>query len=258
MVRIGEREISAMAAWVGMEERDFIEAYTELRPGRDGLALKNRANGECVFLEGRDCRVQGAKPEQCKGFPNAWNFPGWRAVCEAVPRLVGAGGSGRREGERGFTLLELCMALMVALLMLAIAVPSVSGVLAERRLRDRMVEFEAVVRTAAQRARESGAEVRLQWLKGGLGFQSDQVAGPSGGRIGAEEKPVLVFEFEKDERFELKRVAARDKSPAPEWSFWPAGLREPVEVAYSGNKGWWVLRFGAVSPDPDLVLMRTP
>jgi hypothetical protein len=25
------------------------------------------------------------KPEQCSGFPNKWNFPGWRQVCEAIP-----------------------------------------------------------------------------------------------------------------------------------------------------------------------------
>jgi hypothetical protein len=25
------------------------------------------------------------KPEQCAGFPNKWNFTGWRQVCEAIP-----------------------------------------------------------------------------------------------------------------------------------------------------------------------------
>jgi hypothetical protein len=24
------------------------------------------------------------KPQQCKDFPNGWNFPGWREVCEAI------------------------------------------------------------------------------------------------------------------------------------------------------------------------------
>ncbi len=55
-----------------------------LRPNRDGLALTDKPNGECIFLEGRDCRVQPVKPGQCRGFPNTWNFPGWREVCEAV------------------------------------------------------------------------------------------------------------------------------------------------------------------------------
>jgi hypothetical protein len=34
--------------------------------------------------------VQPAKPVQCAGFPNTWNFPGWREVCEAVPSLLPA------------------------------------------------------------------------------------------------------------------------------------------------------------------------
>jgi Fe-S-cluster containining protein len=86
-VPVDETEIRAMARLLGMGEAEFIEAYTRLRLRRDGLALIEKPNGECVFLEGRDCRVQEAKPLQCRGFPNRWNFPGWRGVCEAVPRL---------------------------------------------------------------------------------------------------------------------------------------------------------------------------
>ncbi len=78
----------AIAAHLGLSEHDFIQRYTRLRPRRDGLALIDKPNGECVFLEGRDCAVQAVKPRQCRGFPNAWNFPGWREVCEAVPVLV--------------------------------------------------------------------------------------------------------------------------------------------------------------------------
>ena len=37
------------------------------------------------FLDGIDCRVNDVKPDQCSGFPNTWNFPGWQDVCEAIP-----------------------------------------------------------------------------------------------------------------------------------------------------------------------------
>ena len=84
---MGEAELAAMAALLGMEEWAFIQKFTRLRPQRDGLALLDKENGECIFLEGRDCVVQDAKPIQCKGFPNTWNFPGWRSSCEAVPVL---------------------------------------------------------------------------------------------------------------------------------------------------------------------------
>ena len=86
-VKLSEGEISSIAAYLGMAEFEFIQCYTRLRPQRDGLALIDKPNGECIFLEGRDCVVQAVKPVQCGGFPNTWNFPGWRESCEAVPRL---------------------------------------------------------------------------------------------------------------------------------------------------------------------------
>ena len=33
--------------------------------------------------------MQPVKPQQCRDFPNLWNFPGFEKVCHAVPRLVG-------------------------------------------------------------------------------------------------------------------------------------------------------------------------
>ncbi len=84
-VKVSETETARIAAFLEMPESDFIQRFTRLRPNRDGLALIDKHNGECFFLEGRDCRLQPVKPAQCSGFPNQWNFPGWREVCEAVP-----------------------------------------------------------------------------------------------------------------------------------------------------------------------------
>lgn len=87
-VKVGRREISALATFLGVTEYDFIQRYTRLRQHRDGLALIEKPNNECIFLEGRDCSVQPVKPQQCADFPNKWNFPGWREVCGAIPASV--------------------------------------------------------------------------------------------------------------------------------------------------------------------------
>jgi len=84
-VRIAEHEIPRIAACLGVSETEFIERYTRLTPQRTGLALIDKPDGECFFLQGIDCVLQSAKPEQCVGFPNTWNFPGWREMCKAVP-----------------------------------------------------------------------------------------------------------------------------------------------------------------------------
>jgi Fe-S-cluster containining protein len=82
---LDDADIAAISAFLGIGEYDFIQCYTRLRPRRDGLALIDKLNGECVFLDGIDCAIQAVKPRQCKGFPNEWNFPGWEKTCEAVP-----------------------------------------------------------------------------------------------------------------------------------------------------------------------------
>ncbi len=82
---MSEPEIRRIAGFLSISEEEFIQRYTRLRPDRRGLALIDKGDGECFFLEGRDCRLQAVKPVQCQGFPNRWNFPGWRDVCEAIP-----------------------------------------------------------------------------------------------------------------------------------------------------------------------------
>jgi len=89
-VRLNDADITAIAGFLGIGELEFIADYTRLRPKRDGLALIEKPNGECVFLEGvNHCVIQSVKPHQCAGFPNAWNFPGWREVCEAKEVVIG-------------------------------------------------------------------------------------------------------------------------------------------------------------------------
>jgi Fe-S-cluster containining protein len=84
-VRIEEDEIAPIAAFLGLSEAEFIRQYTRLRSNRRGLSLVEKQNHECVMLDGNACRIHPVKPAQCAGFPNKWNFPGWRGVCEAVP-----------------------------------------------------------------------------------------------------------------------------------------------------------------------------
>lgn len=84
-VRITEAEFDPIARFLGLSVESFIERYTRLNANRTGLSIIDKANGECVFLHGKNiCLIQPVKPIQCGGFPNDWNFPGWRDLCEAI------------------------------------------------------------------------------------------------------------------------------------------------------------------------------
>jgi hypothetical protein len=89
-VRLLEEEITRLAEFLGMSEHEFIQRHTRLRADRRGLSLLEKSNGECEFLDGNDCRVQPVKPQQCRDFPNLWNFPGWREICRAISHEVSA------------------------------------------------------------------------------------------------------------------------------------------------------------------------
>ncbi len=88
-VRLSEAEISRLAVFKGLTESDFIQQFTRLTRDRRGLALMDQPNGDCIFLDGVDCAVQPVKPQQCRDFPNHWNFPGFEQFCQAIPQPVG-------------------------------------------------------------------------------------------------------------------------------------------------------------------------
>ena len=95
-VRLTKEEISRLAAFKGLSEAEFIQQFTRLRWVRGGLTLQEKPDGGCVFLEGDDCSVQSVKPQQCRDFPNLWNFPGFEKTCQAFPREVTAAEYQRR------------------------------------------------------------------------------------------------------------------------------------------------------------------
>lgn len=79
-------DVARLAMHLGLAEAEFIQRFTRLTGDRRGLALQDKPNGECSLLDGDDCRVHPVKPQQCRDFPNLWNFPGFEALCRAVPR----------------------------------------------------------------------------------------------------------------------------------------------------------------------------
>lgn len=87
-VRLTDAEITRLANYKGISEWAFIQEYTRLNSDRRGLALRDKENGECIFLENDNCAVQSVKPQQCRDFPNLWNFPGFEKVCHSLPRLL--------------------------------------------------------------------------------------------------------------------------------------------------------------------------
>lgn len=86
-VRLEHDEAQSIAAYLQQEILAFTSRYTRLRDDRHGLCLTDLPDGSCVFLEASParaaCRIQGAKPRQCQGFPLRWKYENLAAVCPA-------------------------------------------------------------------------------------------------------------------------------------------------------------------------------
>lgn len=85
IVRVSDAEIARIAAFLGMDEAEFIKRETEVAPDRKSLILKSRPDGSCAYLtEGNLCRINPVKPEKCRTFPFEWTNPDSVEVCPGL------------------------------------------------------------------------------------------------------------------------------------------------------------------------------
>lgn len=76
----GEGEV--IAALLGISERNFFDRYTRLTADRRGLSLTEASDGSCIFLQPDNlCRIDAAKPAQCRDYPALWNSELLDAAC---------------------------------------------------------------------------------------------------------------------------------------------------------------------------------
>ncbi len=140
-----------------------------------------------------------------------------------------------------FTLLEICLALMIGMLLLLLAVPSVAGLLAEQRLHESFTRFEQLANTARAQSVKEQQPYRLVWGKDRIVLESFKHAKDDQGEVD-------VLPLAEDEHYVLSRVAALINPAPEEWTFWPDGTCEPVVVDYKGTSGHWQVRFDAFNP----------
>ena len=84
-VRLENSEGAEIAAFLGIAENEFADAFTALSSDRRALVLKDKNNGECVMLDAEGaCRINSVKPRQCREFPFSWRNEDSAAICPAM------------------------------------------------------------------------------------------------------------------------------------------------------------------------------
>src|SRR6266478_8852662 len=102
----------------------------------------------------------------------------------------------------GFTLLELCLGVVIALMLVLIAVPSVRSVLEEQRLHRSFEAFDALVTKARMKSINERRAYALAWRDEGIELLPlEKKEGEQGG---AEPE---TLPFSKEEEYALERPA---------------------------------------------------
>ena len=151
----------------------------------------------------------------------------------------------RRKPE-AFTLIEIAIAVFIMLLMMMLAVPSMNGLMADRRLRRSLDDLNKLVQQAQDRSVAERRPYLIAWEKGRVTLR------PEGLKKGESAAPVATLPVERGDAFTLKLPAALTEKPASEWVFWPTGTCEPAVVEFKGRNGSWTANYSPLTAQAEL------
>ena len=157
----------------------------------------------------------------------------------------------RMRRHNGFTLVEMVIAIVILMVALLMAVPSLTGVMADRRLRKSLDGLNNLVRQAQERSISERRPYLIVW-------RGKQFALRAEGLLKGEDSgAVATMTWGKADSFKLSLPAAIDEDPPSAWIFWPSGNCEPAVVSYRGPDGTWTAKYSALTARPELLNYAT-
>ena len=147
---------------------------------------------------------------------------------------------------RAFTLVEIALSIFILMLLLMLAVPSLTGVVASRRLKQSLDGFNDLVRQAHERSVTERRPYLIVWGKGSVLLRPEIFAEDE------EAKPAAVFRLSRGTLLKLSLPAALVANHPPEWIFWPSGNCEPAIVQFKGPAGLWTANYSPLTAQAEV------
>lgn len=148
---------------------------------------------------------------------------------------------------RGFTLIEIAISCFILMILMLLAIPSVQGVLKNRRLQRSLDSMNNLVRQAQEHSVQERRPYLIVWQK------DDIILRPEAVDPGENDKPVATVALDKGHAFFLRLPAALEKDPLSQWIFWPSGTCEPANVSFNGPDGSWEVNYAPLTARPEIV-----
>ena len=144
-------------------------------------------------------------------------------------------------------MLEIIIAVSILLMLLLLAVPSLNGVVAERRLRKSLDSFSDFVNQARELSVAEHRAYLLVWQKDAVELVPEAFGKDE------EKKPLAVLKLGNGEAVKLELPAALSKDPPAEWIFWASGNCEPAVIRFKGPAGTWAAKFSPLNGRAELI-----
>jgi len=147
---------------------------------------------------------------------------------------------------RGFTLIEIALGIFILLLLLMLAIPSFTGVIANRRLKQSLDDFNNLVHRAQELSVAERRPYLIAWDK------NDVIVRPEAFAEGEQTNAKAEFRPARGSILRLSLpMALAEKYPA-EWIFWPSGTCEPAIVRFQGPAGSWTANYSPLTARPEI------
>ena len=128
-----------------------------------------------------------------------------------------------------------------------LAVPSFTGMIANRRLKQSLDGFNELVRQAQERSVTERRPYLIVWGRNNVVVQPEVFAEDEEAKAKAE------FRLSRGNTLKLSLpVALAEKYPA-EWIFWPSGTCEPATVRFQGPAGSWTANYLPLTGRPEII-----
>src|SRR5690242_18872538 len=113
----------------------------------------------------------------------------------------------------GFTLIEIAISVFILMLLLLIALPSVSGVLAGQRLQRSLDAMNEIVRMAQEHSVKERRTYVIEWEKRAIILRPEALV------EGESTDPTAHLNLDKGYAYVLRLPAALEKGPFAQWTF---------------------------------------
>ena len=154
-----------------------------------------------------------------------------------------------KRSRAAFTLIEITLAIAIALIVFAVAIPAITAITGEDPLEQSFRDFDKFVRDAQSRAIAENRDFVLIWEKGGITMQPRVPTAEDG------ESEVAMFSSDGAEII-LERPAALEAKPSGEWPIWRSGVCEPVRITYQSDLGFWIADYDPLTARSQLVSLE--